>query len=372
MSNRREAGYVRTVRFSAPRALRIGRIVAAATASAIAGIVAMGGCQESGELPKTPSAFGALVDGGERIDGIARACVKLTSCAHSHDAPRDHDPAACVDWWLTSGLARGDEAFASCVANARSCAAVDGCARERGGDAVAAEYCRDHAGEQTACVGTRRIVCSDDDPYESTSVDCAAMNATCGEVHVAGGLVVRGCASAALCPPGAPDVRCDGEGAIVTCRDGAVERTACAPGVRCKAAENDDGSRTAMCEGPGHAHCKEVGKSRCAEGRLVQCVPHGELGEERVTDCNALGLACDSSSGRPGCRVAGPRVCEGGASRCEGDALSFCAAGKPVRVSCAELGFSRCDPDGHGLDASCAPLPIVRLKGAALSPRRSE
>jgi hypothetical protein len=141
----------------------------------------------------------------------------------------------------------------------------------------------------------------------------------------------------------------------VTCREGAVERTTCAPGVKCQEHKGSDGVASALCESGDHQHCKDVGKSRCDGGRLVQCMPHGALGEERVVDCNAMGLACDASTGKPACALPGARGCVAGAPRCEGDALSFCAAGRPTKVACADLGFARCDPDGHGLEASCAP-----------------
>jgi hypothetical protein len=294
-----------------------------------------------------PPVVAAPPDGVSHVDRVARACAKIASCAHAHDAPRDRDPSACVDGWLARARPN-DAAFLRCVSSAASCGALDACAKERGGDAIAAAYCRAHPGEPTACDDARLVICADDDLAESRSIDCAALSATCGESH-AGGLVTRGCMSPTLCPAGAPDARCDGD-AIVTCRDGAAERTACTKG-RC--VEHRGDTRSAMCESPGHDHCDDVGRSRCEGGMLVQCVPHGPLGERRVVDCGALGLACDGSSAKAVCALPGQRSCEAGAPRCRGDALAFCAAGRPFEVKCAEIGFARCDPDGHGLEASC-------------------
>ncbi len=332
--------------------MRFAVLAPIAVAVAVSALLA---CGETSQAP--PPVAPVHPDGFAQVDRIARACAKIASCAHAHDAPRDRDPSSCVDGWLTRVRVRDDGAFLKCVVAAPTCAALDGCAKERGGDAVAATYCRAHPGEQTACAGGHLVTCSDHDPEESASVDCASMQATCGESHAAGGLVTRGCISPALCPTGAPDARCDGGNAIVTCRDGAVERTVCATGVKCVEHRSSDSrdprAEAAICETGGHAHCKDIGKQRCDGGKLVQCIPHGQLGEERVIDCGAMGLACDASSAKPVCALPGQRACESGAPRCEGDVLSFCAAGRPYKIACGEIGFVRCDPDGHGLEASC-------------------
>lgn len=317
-------------------------------------IVTLAACGPSAQTapPTTPPP----PDGFAHVDHVARACAKIASCAHAHDAPRDRDPSACVDGWLTRVTPTDDGVFLRCVNAATSCAALDACAKQRAGDPAAATYCRAHPGEPTACADGRLVTCVEDDPDESTSIDCAAMKATCGESHAAGGLVTRGCVSPALCPAGAPDARCDGN-AIVTCRDGAVERTACAAGVKCVEHRGGDGVQAAVCEDGRHAHCKEIGRSRCDGGRLVQCIPHGQIGEERVIDCGAAGLACDASAAKPVCALPGQRACEAGAPRCEGDALAFCAAGRAAKVKCTDIGFARCDPNGHGHEASCGVKP---------------
>jgi hypothetical protein len=154
---------------------------------------------------------------------------------------------------------------------------------------------------------------------------------------------------------GAPEARCDGTGAIITCRDGAAEKTSCAAGVRCLETRPGDGTQSAMCDARDHVHCTTVGASRCDANHLMTCSPHGALGEARVVDCADAGLVCDTAGDHATCAFPGPRACTGSAARCDGDALSFCAAGRPIKVSCPQIGFERCDPDGEALEAACAP-----------------
>jgi hypothetical protein len=198
------------------------------------------------------------------------------------------------------------------------------------------------------------VSCSEDDGTESTSVDCAALGGACEERRAAGGLLVRACFSAKLCPPGAPDERCDGN-AVVACRDGAVERTACAGETRCAEHTEPGGARGATCEHlRAHAHCTQVGARYCQEDLLAECTVHGHYGDTRVTDCKSLGLRCATSGRSAGCMVAKARDCDPSPPRCDGEALAFCAAGRMVKVSCKTLGLGTCDPDAQGPAASCA------------------
>ena len=309
--------------------------------------------------PVARSASLETAPGARRIESVAQSCAKISSCAHAHDAPRELDPSACVDWWLAR-IVDGGDSFADCVAAARDCVAIDVCV-ERRGNPVAAEYCRGHARDQTACDGGRLITCADDDPRESALSDCTAMHAACGEVKGAGGLTSRACVSAALCPKSAPQARCDGAAAIVTCRDDeAIDRDECPAGAHCEETRGEDGEPTAFCVPRSHEHCNDVGKRRCDGAKLVQCAPHGQFGEIRTVDCAAFDLTCDASGARD-CVVPGVAECAAnapsGAPKCDGGALVFCAAGKHVRVGCEELGFGACDPDGHGLAASCGTSP---------------
>jgi hypothetical protein len=252
---------------------------------------------------------------GDRIDLAARICAKITSCAHAHDAPRDRDPAACVDASMARPFRQADP-FDACVLAAQGCAGVDACARDRA-DAPTTAYCRSHAGTRTGCDGSHFVTCSPDDPAESSAVDCGAFGATCGDLPQAGGLMARGCIYPGLCPSGGPEMHCDGALAVVTCRDGATERTACAGAARCEEHKGSDGAVSAVCESPGHRD------------------EHAELGAARVAP--------------------GPRACEHAAPKCEGDTLTFCAAGRRFHLSCPELRLGACDPDAHGVDAACAP-----------------
>jgi hypothetical protein len=290
--------------------------------------------------------------GGDGLDRIARACAKIASCAHGHDEPREHDPSACVDASLARSPAEAAE-LEACVQGASGCEQVGACVRGRV-DASAAAHCRAHPGARTSCDGNRLVTCSADDPNESTSVDCAAFGATCGDAHEEGGLLAHACVSPSLCPAGAPEVRCDGERAILGCHGGAVERTPCAAGARCEAQKGADGVTSALCEPVGHRHCDVVGKRWCERANLVSCQPHGSTGEVAATDCGAAGLVCDDRvEGGAACVVPTARTCDHGAPRCDGDALVFCAAGARVRVGCRDLGFTTCDPDAHGVDAAC-------------------
>lgn len=288
-----------------------------------------------------------------RLDRAARTCAKVASCAHPHDPPRERDPTACVDAWVARAAAEVGP-FETCVAAAAGCEQVDVCLRARG-DAVATAYCRAHPGARSGCDGNRLVSCSEDDPSESSATDCAGFGAACGDSQ-AGGLLTRACLSPTLCPAGAPEVRCEGEHVIVGCRDGAVDRTACLGSAKCQEHRGPDGAPSAICEPPAHRHCDAVGKRWCEQGKLVSCLPHGPFGEASVADCAALGLACDEHAvAGPACVVPGPRGCEHAAARCDGDGLSFCAAGRRFRVACHDLGFGACDPDAHGVDAACAP-----------------
>ena len=170
-----------------------------------------------------------------------------------------------------------------------------------------------------------------------------------------GGLLAHACVSEKLCPKGAPAARCDGQGAIVSCHDTSIGRTTCEAGSHCEEHHGADGNLTAVCEPEieTHAHCAEVGKSRCEGSRLVQCIPHGPFGEVRVVRCADFGLTCDPRAAK-GCVLAGGAECEPAAARCEAEALTFCAAGKRLRISCEAIGLGVCDPDGNGLEASCA------------------
>ena len=208
-----------------------------------------------------------------------------------------------------------------------------------------------------AATANRLVTCTEDDPNESTSTDCAAFGATCGDSKQAGGLLARACLSPALCPAGAP--RCAATASMPSSA-AATARSSARRARRARAARSTAASTARprpSARPPVHRHCDVVGKRWCEQDRLVSCQPHGPLGEAAVTDCAASGLACDDHlEGGAACVVPGPRACDHAPTRCDGDALAFCAAGRRVRVSCRDLGFSACDPDAHGVDAACATV----------------
>lgn len=274
------------------------------------------------------------------IPTASRACARTTACS-----ARFKDPGACVEWWM----AAGSEPLKKCLDAATSCEAVTTCLHG-GGDARAAAFCGQR-GVVSGCDGNRLVSCSDDDTHEATVVDCAAMGATCAEIKSAGGLVLRACSAPSKCPAGTPDVRCDGPGAVVSCRDGAYERVACPAGTKCEEHRDEVGDAAASCVIPGQRRCVG-GLRRCEEDRLVEC----ERGKTKVTDCVGQGLRCAGVGPRAGCYVPENVECDKEMlSRCDGDSVVFCAAGRLEKIACASIGLGPCDPAARGPFAACSP-----------------
>jgi hypothetical protein len=270
------------------------------------------------------------------IADIAKTCARVASCADAHEPSYLRNPTACVDWWLVSTTIEADQV--ACLSKASSCKEVQACTHDPE-DRGAIAYCTAHPGVLGVCDGTHLYNCSDN-PNESSAVDCAALGGTCVEQRVAGGLVVRGCASSKLCPPGAPLARCEAN-AIVRCEDGLAERRECAKTTRCV----PGGEEGASCEGQPVAdrpqRCAKPGFASCQGDRVTFCALVGKDAWLRSTDCTRWGMTCGMRDGRAHC-VARASTCTGDA-RCDGDALVFCAAGTEARVSCKALGFLRCD-----------------------------
>jgi hypothetical protein len=262
------------------------------------------------------------------------------------------DPSACVDSWLMRDQGAEDP-LSSCLSTALTCEAIAKCLH-RPGEEPAVAYCRAHTGTMTACDGTRLIVCGSDDPDESMMVDCASLGAACAPLTHPGGLTTHACVDSARCPSDLTTTACDGPGAILGCHDGAIERTPCKPGDACRSHTEADGEQAASCEAPGHARCPNPGSRRCEGSRLIQCEVNGHFGRESSVDCASIALLCVVDDGGASCSD-GPSECQGGRASCEGDALSFCAAGKRLRVDCAEIGLGSCEVDGRGPEAACRP-----------------
>ena len=300
------------------------------------------------------------------LDEVAQRCALIASCAHAHDTPRLRDPSACVDWWVAH-VRSVAEPVHKCLATAKTCEQIGACVREKP-DARAAAYCAARPGVLGGCDGERLVSCGEDESAESTATDCAGLGARCAESKAAGGLMVRGCFAPAICPAAAPEARCDGA-TILSCHDGAVERTACSPGTRCEQHKDRDGETAVTCEPPeNHAHCEELGARYCDQNRLVECVVHGHFGDVRISECGALGLACRGKGERARCVVAPRLECDPAPPRCDGEALSFCAAGHLARVSCRGLGLGACDPDARGPQAGCRVDDASHARAAAASP----
>ena len=140
---------------------------------------------------------------------------------------------------------------------------------------------------------------------EATVTDCAALGAKCSEQRLSG-IVVRACFAPDKCPAGAPEARCDGEGSVITCRDGAIERVACGTGTKCRERTDENGEPSASCVLGGGACMRG-----CNGDRLVDCVK----GRAKITDCGAEGLACEGSGPRAACVVKNVDWSEGGSKR---------------------------------------------------------
>ena len=298
------------------------------------------------------------VDPSAWLGEIVRSCARVASCAHPHDAPRFGDATACADWWLTH-LPGERDALHACLLAAKSCDAVDACTHEHG-DARAIAFCDAHHGLISGCDANRLVTCSGDDIGESTALDCTTLSAKCGETSMPGGLVVRGCFSPSLCPSNAPPERCENTQAMLSCHDGAAERFPCREGTRCEEHVEADGDRAASCEPIIHARCEVPGARACSGDRLIVCEPSGHFGDVRTTDCGSLGMRCAGQGANAGCVRPHPD-CDPGPARCDGEAITFCAAGTRARVSCASIGLGPCDPDGHGAQAACrTAAPITK------------
>jgi hypothetical protein len=294
-----------------------------------------------------------------------QACARLSACTRGGDA-KVRDPSACVDWWVADADAKTPDPLRKCLADASGCEQVLGCMRG-GGDARAAAFCGKSQGVVSGCDGDRLVSCGDEDAHESNVMDCAAMGASCREVKASGGIVLRACWSPTKCPAGAPDLRCDGPGAVVSCRDGAFERITCRPGTTCEEHKDEAGDVIAACELPHRRRCDMRGLRHCEEDRLVECDRAG--GKVHVTDCVGLGLHCAGVGPRARCVVPTNIECDKEfVAKCEGNALVFCAAGRLAKVSCASIGFGTCDPAAKGPFAACAPKIAPAAPAASPTP----
>jgi len=189
----------------------------------------------------------------------------------------------------------------------------------------------------------------------------AGLGVSGGGGRSGGGVIVRACFSPQKCPAGAPEARCDGN-AVLTCRDGAMERTECKPGTKCEE-RKEDGEATARCEVPGRRRCDLLGTRRCEDDRLVECDRPGSAGKVSVSDCKSLGLQCSGVGPRARCQVPSNVECDSEMlPRCEAGKLVFCTAGRISKIACSSLGLGNCNPSARGSIAACedtAPAATV-------------
>jgi hypothetical protein len=294
---------------------------------------------------------------------IARQCALVASCADEHDSSVFRTPQSCVDWYAVN--ARDEAPLADCLMNVKSCADMTTCTHARA-DAAAESFCKSHPGVQTTCDGNALFTCEGEGGEESTALDCRTLDGTCGE-HNTGGLVVRGCVSPRLCPPGSPEHRCDNEArsradtpkgtpvleAVIDCEDGVAEKNACPKGSRCVPGTDAYGAPTAHCRSASGRECSVGGGAFCEGDVAYVCVQNGRFAGLHTADCGALGLGCVVRSGHVSCVRRGPAACSTEPATCAAGELRFCAAGEPFHVPCRELGFSGCDPAGGGGEALC-------------------
>lgn len=310
-------------------------------------------CGGSEPPPKPPVAAPPPKD-PQFLSGVAGACAKIASCTNANDAPRLRDPGACVDWFV--GKYDPADPLQRCVEGAKGCEQVNACVHGAG-DPKAVEFCAKRGGVVSGCDGERLVSCGDASGAESYVVDCAKLGASCRETRAAGGIIVRGCFSAQKCPAGAPEARCDGN-AVLTCRDGAMDRAPCKPGTNCEERKDGAGEAIATCELPGRRRCDLLGSRRCEGDRLVECERErgqtAAAAKARVSDCAGLGLHCSGVGPRAGCYVPSNVECDKEMlPRCELGKLVFCAAGRVTKLACSDLGLGPCNAHARGPMAAC-------------------
>jgi hypothetical protein len=322
------------------------RHVAAIAQFLACGLAASAGCGSPPPVTPAPARFNPT------LDDIARSCALMASCADAHDPTHLRSPSACTDYWLTN--MRAERSVLECMLLAKTCVAVERCTHPES-DLSAAAFCEAHPGTLGTCDGNQLVSCSEPSE-ESVAVDCATLDGRCTEQPVSGGLLVRGCLSPTLCPEGAPEHRCEGTDRIVHCESGLADRETCPSGTRCVERTEAD-ERRASCEAIANAdhpqRCSHPGFAACEGDRATFCTLVGQSAWLRTVECGARGMTCGMRGGRALCVVRGQPECAPGPSRCQGDALEFCAAGRVSRIPCTSLGMNHCESGARGFEAAC-------------------
>ncbi len=323
------------------------------TSALVASLAACGAIARPATLPPAPVPSKAP----SSLQRLSETCAKIASCMDSSEAPRLRRPSACVEWWIAHSDPSSPQPLQACFTQATSCSQVAECMQSTG-DANADAFCARRPGVFSGCDGDRLITCVDEGKQGRTVKDCASLGATCREIKAPGGLAMQACMASAKCPPGAPESQCDGESAVVFCRDGEVDRVQCRSGTRCQDRNVGRGEATASCELPSMRACQAEGTRHCEGNRLMECAEPGTAAPWLVSDCADFGLRCTGAGPRAGCSVPESVECDRNMRpTCDasGKSLVFCAAGRVTTVVCTDVGFAMCRQAPHGADASCGP-----------------
>jgi hypothetical protein len=217
------------------------------------------------------------------------------------------------------------------------------CVLAAAGDCTAVRSCFGFsAAADAACSATRSIYCDGDNLVMCgdgvrSSVSCPDAGLVLG---VGTGATCVQTATGALCGDAscsAPSATCDGAVAkVCNTEKGVLLSVDCAPfGQSC--------INGACTSSGGGGTCVTGTPASCDGAALVQC----SGGVELRTDCS--GIVADAScfpspDGRsePYCGLGNACYPLKGAETCNGNAVTFCAAGVTATIDCTTLGFTRC------------------------------
>jgi hypothetical protein len=302
----------------------------------------------AGDGPSVSGGAGGRAPGPERKTAtFARAAVVLGSCV-----PDDGVNRNLATLWQAEAIPQLWGRFvaqAECLANAGS-----GC------DAVT--QCLGYAIElsmtcEQECRGSVFTYC---DGEVAIQLDCAKLGLACDDAAAC----VDG--TVMTCDDRNHVATCDAE-LPLTCNDGAVRRgpDCAALGLHCEDGACRGTGAACTLESPLSEYSVEYVGIACEGDVMRACV----AGAEHALDCAAIapGFSCRKADGVHFCGLAAECVPgnlpnsdqTGTLLGCEGDAITFCNAGRIDRIDCRELGFERCDPGND--DGSCGPSLVSDL-----------
>jgi hypothetical protein len=321
---------------------------------ALALLCALVGCDDGSASGGGPAAGGGSTPGGrapspqDRAATFARAAVVFGSCV-----PDDGINRNLANLWQAADI---PQLWGRVVTRAE-------CLATAGGGCDAVTQCIGYDIELSAscvegCNGSVFTYCDED---AATRIDCAKLVLACDDVASCSEQPVTACDAETHV------ATCDAQQQPLTCNDGAIRRGPdCASlGLRC-----EDGA----CRGTGPACAFDAPFSEyrveyvgiaCQGNVMRACV----AGTEHALDCAAIapGFSCREADGVHFCGLAAECVPgnlpnydqPGTLLGCEGNAVTFCNAGRIDRIDCRELGFERCDPGNE--DGGCGPSIVSEL-----------